>query len=279
MAVSYQDDRRAPSADRARAQVAHCDLARPTSSARPRIDSFEQAEPAAPAGQPGHARRRDRRRHHDGAVPRRALRQPHRARSSSPPPISVWLWFTVLFANFAEAMAEGRGKAQANTLRAMQPRHDGQARSATAGSKRSSRSAAAQGRRRPRRGRRDHPRRRRRHRGRRLRQRGGDHRRVRAGAQGARHRHPQLRHRRHDRHQRLAAHPHHGQPGRDLPRPHDRAGRRRRAPEDAERDRAEHPAGRRSRSSSCWPSARSGRSSTTWAATSRRRRWSRCSSA
>jgi K+-transporting ATPase ATPase B chain len=32
--------------------------------------------------------------------------------------ISVWLWFTVLFANFAEAMAEGRGKAQANALRA-----------------------------------------------------------------------------------------------------------------------------------------------------------------
>jgi potassium-transporting ATPase ATP-binding subunit len=33
--------------------------------------------------------------------------------------ISVWLWFTVLFANFAEAMAEGRGKAQADTLRKM----------------------------------------------------------------------------------------------------------------------------------------------------------------
>jgi len=31
--------------------------------------------------------------------------------------ISVWLWFTLLFANFAEAMAEGRGKAQAETLR------------------------------------------------------------------------------------------------------------------------------------------------------------------
>ncbi|MGA2733460.1 MAG: potassium-transporting ATPase subunit KdpB [Syntrophobacteraceae bacterium] len=31
--------------------------------------------------------------------------------------ISIWLWFTVLFANFAEAMAEGRGKAQAQTLR------------------------------------------------------------------------------------------------------------------------------------------------------------------
>ena len=31
--------------------------------------------------------------------------------------VAVWLWFTVLFANFAEAMAEGRGKAQADALR------------------------------------------------------------------------------------------------------------------------------------------------------------------
>src|SRR5689334_5096292 len=31
--------------------------------------------------------------------------------------ISLWLWFTLLFANFAEAMAEGRGKAQADALR------------------------------------------------------------------------------------------------------------------------------------------------------------------
>ena len=31
--------------------------------------------------------------------------------------IALWLWFTLLFANFAEAMAEGRGKAQADTLR------------------------------------------------------------------------------------------------------------------------------------------------------------------
>ena len=31
--------------------------------------------------------------------------------------VSVWLWFTVLFANFAEAIAEGRGKAQAESLR------------------------------------------------------------------------------------------------------------------------------------------------------------------
>src|SRR3979409_917475 len=31
--------------------------------------------------------------------------------------IILWLWFTVLFANFAEAVAEGRGKAQADALR------------------------------------------------------------------------------------------------------------------------------------------------------------------
>ena len=33
--------------------------------------------------------------------------------------ITVWLWFTVLFANFAEALAEGRGKQQAATLRGL----------------------------------------------------------------------------------------------------------------------------------------------------------------
>src|SRR5262252_4801004 len=33
--------------------------------------------------------------------------------------LSIWLWFTVLFANFAEAVAEGRGKAQAESLRKM----------------------------------------------------------------------------------------------------------------------------------------------------------------
>src|SRR5437868_13823512 len=31
--------------------------------------------------------------------------------------INLWLWFTVVFANFAEAVAEGRGKAQADSLR------------------------------------------------------------------------------------------------------------------------------------------------------------------
>ncbi|KAF0099727.1 MAG: K+-transporting ATPase ATPase B chain [bacterium] len=48
--------------------------------------------------------------------------------------VTLWLWFTVLFANFAEAMAEGRGKAQAAALKGMkrmvlakrlkEPRHD-----------------------------------------------------------------------------------------------------------------------------------------------------------
>jgi potassium-transporting ATPase ATP-binding subunit len=48
--------------------------------------------------------------------------------------VSIWLWFTLLFANFAEALAEGRGKAQAEALRSSrkdviakklaEPRHD-----------------------------------------------------------------------------------------------------------------------------------------------------------
>ena len=48
--------------------------------------------------------------------------------------IALWLWFTVLFANFAEALAEGRSKAQAASLRSLKketwakkltkPRHD-----------------------------------------------------------------------------------------------------------------------------------------------------------
>ena len=39
--------------------------------------------------------------------------------------IAAWLWFTVIFANFAEAMAEGRGKAQADTLRRNRTRATG----------------------------------------------------------------------------------------------------------------------------------------------------------
>ena len=46
--------------------------------------------------------------------------------------VSLWLWFTVLFANFAEALAEGRGKAQAAALRGPAQGDDGARRSSTA---------------------------------------------------------------------------------------------------------------------------------------------------
>ena len=47
----------------------------------------------------------------------RDLSQANGAQSLFAGLVMAWLWFTVLFANFAEAMAEGRGKAQAATLR------------------------------------------------------------------------------------------------------------------------------------------------------------------
>src|SRR5204863_9206714 len=47
--------------------------------------------------------------------------------------IAIWLWFTVLFANFAEAMAEARGKAQADALR--KTKTDALAKRLTAGGK------------------------------------------------------------------------------------------------------------------------------------------------
>ena len=102
--------------------------------------------------------------------------------------IIVWLWFTVLFANFAEAIAEGRGKAQADSLR--RTRTETKAKLLTgyrpeefqAGSEHH-----AQGwRRRAGRSRRSDPLRRRDHRRRRLGQRSGDHRRIGAG-------HPRVR--------------------------------------------------------------------------------------
>jgi K+-transporting ATPase ATPase B chain len=52
----------------------------------------------------------------NGATPEEAI-QASRDSASFIFAIAVWLWFTVLFANFAEAMAEGRGKAQADSLR------------------------------------------------------------------------------------------------------------------------------------------------------------------
>ena len=118
--------------------------------------------------------------------------------------IAIWLWFTVYFATYAEALAEARGKAQAATLRktrsetlAHRRRDDGTYRG-----RRFLRAPLRRRHRRPRG--RDDPRRRRRHRRRGLRQRSGHHRRVGARPQGAGHGHPQQRHRRHDGHQRHA---------------------------------------------------------------------------
>ena len=106
------------------------------------------------------------------------------------------------------------------------------------------------------------PGRRRDRRGRRVGRRERHHGRERAGHPRERRR-PQRRHRRHARALRLARRAHHREPGRDLPRPHDRDGRGREAAEDAERDRARHPARRRSRSSSCSRPSRCCRSRST----------------
>ncbi len=154
--------------------------------------------------------------------------------------ITVWLFLTVMFANFAEAMAEGRGKAQADTLRRM--RAETEARRLTpAGSE--ERVAAAD-----------------------LAK--GDLVVCEAGdlipsdgeiiegiasvdesaitgrvGTG----HPRVRRRslcRHGGHTRaLRPHrgAHHGRAGSDIPRPHDHPGRRGQPPEDPERDRPHHP--------------------------------------
>ena len=158
--------------------------------------------------------------------------------------VAVWLWFTVLFANFAEAVAEGRGKAQADTLRKTRSETVG----ARAARRRVDRRATSSTelhvgdlRRRDRR--RADSRRRRRHRGHRVGRRVGDHRRVGAGDPRVGRR-PLRGHRRDAR----AVGPHRradlGRARRELHRPHDRVGRRRQPAEDAERDRAQHPAGR-----------------------------------
>ena len=166
-----------------------------------------QAGPAAPRPQPGHVRRGD---HGDPGHPRSPLLRLGLASAdwrrdgslASTIQIAAWLWFTVLFATYAEAVAEARGKAQAATLRktrsvTMAHRRDADGALSEVGSaelRAGDIVVVARGR--------DDPVRRRRHRGRGLRQRGRDHRRVRAGAQGAGHGHPLVGHRRH--HRRLA---------------------------------------------------------------------------
>ncbi len=83
------------------------------------LGSFTQARPARAGEESGDVHRRDGGRWPPpvlhGARPRDRRQRAAASRSSS----SIWLWVTVLFATFAEAVAEGRGKAQADTLRRM----------------------------------------------------------------------------------------------------------------------------------------------------------------
>jgi potassium-transporting ATPase ATP-binding subunit len=71
-----------------------------------------------------------------------AFRDARNGQASFDVAISAWLWFTVLFANFAEAMAEGRGKAQADFLR--RTKTETTARRFVTGSKREERVSASQ---------------------------------------------------------------------------------------------------------------------------------------
>ena len=156
--------------------------------------------------------------------------------------VAFWLWFTVLFANFAEAMAEGRGKAQAATLRkaktettAVRLLPGGQRETVNASSLRSGDivrveagqmipgdgeiiegvasvdESAITGESAPV-----------------IREAGGDRSAVTGGTKVL---------------SDWIVVQDHVEPRRDVPRSDDRAGRGRRAPEDAERDRAQHPAG------------------------------------
>ena len=146
--------------------------------------------------------------------------------------VVAFLWFTVLFANFAEAMAEGRGKAQAATLRKTRSetvahvRRDGSVVEVPSSQLQIGDLCVVAG------GRGD-PGRRRRRRGHRHGRRVGHHRRVGAGDPRIGRR-PLRGHRRHPRAVRRDRGAHHGEAGRDVPRPDDRSRRRRGPPEDPE---------------------------------------------
>ena len=90
--------------------------------------------------------------------------------------ITVWLFLTVIFANFAEGMAEGRGKAQADTLRKMRSETEARRLRPDGTEELVACRRAEQGRHRRLRGQRPHPLRRRDHRRHRLGRRVGHHR-------------------------------------------------------------------------------------------------------
>ena len=107
-------------------------------SRRPAL-ARSQARPAGPGPQPRDVRRRARRADDDRRLADPALRRHSLGGGTSPRwftfTVTVWLWLTVVFANLAEALAEGRGSAQADALRAMRTDtvarvHDGTTRAA-----------------------------------------------------------------------------------------------------------------------------------------------------
>ena len=150
--------------------------------------------------------------------------------------LDIWLFLTVLFANFATALAEARGKAQADSLRrarqetmALSPEQGGSNRGGFIG-------GPEAGRHRRRGGGPDDPRRRGDHRRGRRRQRIGDYRRIGPGHPRGRRR-PFRGDRRDHGHLRPDRGGDHQRPGRFLPRPDDRPGRRGHPPAHPERDR------------------------------------------
>src|SRR4029077_5431756 len=129
-------NRRAPAPDAlTRGNRAHVDASQGSFPVRSRDRAWRarrlapQARPARTGPQPRHFRRaRGGGRHPvmfvvlvGSVLPTALFVQALLARGEAPAwfifAVSLWLWFTVLFANFAEAMAEGRGKAQAESLK------------------------------------------------------------------------------------------------------------------------------------------------------------------
>ena len=87
--------------------------------ARRSSTAFTQAEPARAMAQPGDVRRLRRQHPHHRCCACRRCSGEGEAPAGFILAIALWLWFTVLFANFAEALAEGRSKAQAASLRGL----------------------------------------------------------------------------------------------------------------------------------------------------------------
>ena len=87
---------------------------------RAHSSTASQARPRVMAKKPGHVRGGGRQRAHHAHLDADLLApSPGALPTWFTGQVSLWLWFTVIFANFAEALAEGRGKAQAAALRGL----------------------------------------------------------------------------------------------------------------------------------------------------------------